>query len=127
MDLLGISTTATAIKDVLGMFFPDKTEKEKMEMAQTFALIQGQLDANKVEASNVSLFTSGWRPSVGWTCSLAFAVQFVVGPLAQWGSTLAGHPVVFPTLDLGTMMPILVGMLGLGYYRTQEKIAGVSK
>ena len=29
-------------------------------------------------------------------------------------SALAGHPIKFPQMDLGTMMPLLFGMLGLG-------------
>ena len=56
-----------------------------------------------------------------------FAVQFVVGPLGEWASALAGHPVKFPQMDLGTMMPLLFGMLGLGAYRTAEKIQGVTR
>ena len=127
IDAIGIGTAIEGVKSLIGMFFPDKTEQEKAEIARVMMTIQGQLDANKVEAASPSLFTSGWRPSVGWTCSAAFAVQFVVGPLVEWGSTLFGHPVKFPNLDLATMMPILIGMLGLGYYRSQEKIAGVTK
>ena len=126
-DVTGLGQAVSAVKDLIGQFFPDKSEEQKAEIAQVITVIQGQLDTNKQEAASASLFTSGWRPSVGWTCSAAFATQFVVGPIAEWGSTLAGHPVKFPTLDLGTMMPILLGMLGLGYYRTQEKIAGVTK
>ncbi len=37
---------------------------------------------------------------------------------------MAGHPVKFPQMDLGTMMPLLFGMLGLGAYRTAEKVRG---
>jgi len=39
---------------------------------------------------------------------------------------LAGHPVKFPTMDTGTMMPLLLGMLGLGGMRTAEKMQGVA-
>jgi hypothetical protein len=48
----------------------------------------------------------------------------VVGPLAEWGASLAGHPVKFPQMDMGTMMPLLFGMLGLGAFRTAEKLQG---
>ena len=51
------------------------------------------------------------------------ADQGVIGPLAEWGSSLAGHPVKFPQMDTGTMMPLLLGMLGLGGLRTAEKLA----
>jgi len=53
-------------------------------------------------------------------------VQFVFGPLAEWGCALYGHPVKFPAMDTGTMMPLLLGMLGLGGLRTAEKIQGVA-
>lgn len=35
-----------------------------------------------------------------------------------------GHPVKFPQMDLGTMMPLLFGMLRLGAYWTAEKMRG---
>ncbi|MFM7571390.1 MAG: hypothetical protein ACKO8O_22215 [Betaproteobacteria bacterium] len=51
-------------------------------------------------------------------------MQFVVGPVGEWVCALAGHPIKFPQMDLGTMMPLLFGMLGLGAYRTAEKVRG---
>ena len=84
---------------------------------------------NKPEAanSNPNPFTFGLRPFIGWVCGAGFALQFVVGPLGEWISMLAGHPVKFPQLDLGTMMPLLFGMLGLGAFRTAEKVQGVAR
>jgi len=100
-----------------------KLELLKLQQNGELALITGQMEINKVEAASSSLFVSGWRPSVGWVCSAGFAVQFIIGPLAEWGAALAGHPVKFPTMDTGTMMPLLLGMLGLGGLRTAEKLA----
>jgi len=104
-----------------------KLELIKLQQSGDLAQIAGQLEINKTEAASSNAFTSGWRPFVGWTCGAGFAVQFVIGPLGEWASTLAGHPVKFPQMDLGTMMPLLFGMLGLGAYRTAEKIQGVTK
>jgi len=103
-----------------------KLELFKMQQSGELAVIAGQLDINKVEAANPSVFVSGWRPFIGWVCGSGFAIQFVVGPLAEWGSALYGHPVKFPQMDMGTMMPLLAGMLGLGAMRTAEKINGVA-
>jgi hypothetical protein len=103
-----------------------KLELMKLQQSGELALIAGQMDINKVEAANPSVFVSGWRPGIGWVCGAGFAVQFVVGPLAEWGSALYGHPVKFPQMDTGTMMPLLLGMLGLGGMRTAEKIQGVA-
>ena len=100
-----------------------KLELLKLQQNGELAQITGQMEINKVEAASSSLFVSGWRPSIGWVCGAGFAVQFVIGPLAEWGSALYGHPVKFPHMDTGTMMPLLLGMLGHGGLRTAEKLA----
>jgi len=103
-----------------------KLELFKLQQSGELAQIAGQMDVNKAEAANPNVFVSGWRPFIGWVCGLGFGVQFVFGPLAEWGSALYGHPVKFPLMDTGTMMPLLLGMLGLGGLRTAEKIQGVA-
>ena len=104
-----------------------KLELLKLQQSGELQQIAGQLQINNSEAQNPNPFVSGWRPFIGWVCGAGFAVQFVVGPLGEWLSMLYGHPVKFPQMDLGTMMPLLFGMLGLGAYRTAEKIQGVAK
>jgi hypothetical protein len=103
-----------------------KLELFKMQQNGELAVIAGQMEINKVEAANPSVFVSGWRPGIGWVCGAGFAVQFVIGPLAEWGSAVYGHPVKFPQMDMGTMMPLMLGMLGLSGMRTAEKINGVA-
>ena len=103
-----------------------KLELFKLQQSGELQQIAQQLDVNKAEAANPNVFVSGWRPFVGWVCGSGFAIQFVVGPLAEWGSAVYGHPVKFPQMDMGTMMPLLLGMLGLGGMRTAEKINGVA-
>jgi hypothetical protein len=103
-----------------------KLELFKLQQSGELAQIAGQMEVNKAEAANPNVFVSGWRPFIGWVCGLGFGVQFVFGPLAEWGSSLYGHPVKFPPMDTGTMMPLLLGMLGLGGLRTAEKIQGVA-
>ena len=103
-----------------------KLELFKMQQNGELAVIAGQMEINKAEATNPSVFVSGWRPGIGWVCGAGFAVQFVVGPLAEWGSAIYGHPVKFPQMDMVTMMPLMLGMLGLSGMRTAEKIQGVA-
>ena len=103
-----------------------KLELLRLQQSGDLAQMTGQLEINKVEAGSASAFTSGWRPAIGWTCGAGFAVQFVIGPIGEWVCAVVGHPVKFPAMDLGTMMPLLFGMLGLGAYRTTEKIKGVA-
>jgi hypothetical protein len=133
MALDPISAMLDIGSKVLDRVLPDpaqqaaaKLELLKLQQSGELAQITGQMDINKIEAASSSIFVSGWRPAIGWICGAGFAVQFVIGPLAEWGSTLAGHPVKFPTMDTGTMMPLLLGMLGLGGMRTAEKMQGVA-
>jgi len=118
---------------VLDRVFPDPAQQAtarlellKLQQSGELTQIAGQMEINKVEAANPSVFVSGWRPAIGWVCGAGFAIQFVVGPLAEWGSAFYGHPVKFPQMDTGTMMPLLLGMLGLGGMRTAEKMQGVA-
>ena len=118
---------------VLDRVIPDPAQQAaarlellKLQQSGELTQIAGQMEINKVEAASSSIFVSGWRPAIGWICGAGFAVQFVIGPLAEWGSALAGHPVKFPQMDTGTMMPLLLGMLGLSGLRSAEKIQGVA-
>ncbi len=113
----------------------DAAKLELLKMQQTGDLAQlnadlqlasGQLKVNEVEAANGSVFTSGWRPFVGWTCGAAFAYKFVLAPFIVLGLTAAGHPISLPVLDFTEMSTILLGMLGLGGMRTLEKVKGVA-
>lgn len=86
-------------------------------------IIELQTKINEVEAQHRSLFVSGWRPSVGWVCSLAFAYHFVAFPIIQ---TL--YPDTnFPVLDTEPLFTVLLGMLGLGGLRTYEKLKDKTK
>jgi hypothetical protein len=123
---------------LIDKWFPSQTEKDKakldlLQMQQNgeFKMWdmlsksdEGQSAVNLEEAKSDSIWKSGWRPNIGWVCGAAFAVQYVVGPLAEWVSALFGHPVKFPTMDLGEILPVLFGMLGLGAYRTYERVKG---
>ena len=126
MDITGLGAVADLANTVINKIFPDKSAEEKAQLALTLTVIQGQFDTNKAEAASPSAFVAGWRPFVGWVCGAGFGIQFVIGPLAEWLSGIAGHPVKVPPMDLGTMMPLLLGMLGLGGMRTTEKINGVN-
>ena len=122
------------VGDVLDRFFPNKEEKEKAareieaKLAEHLAKSDlAQLEVNKQEAAHRSLFVAGWRPFVGWTCGLALFYTYVAQPIAMFVMAQTGDLVQLPHLDLSTMMPVLLGMLGLGGLRTYEKFKGVTK
>lgn len=99
------------------------------ELAQLNADVQlasGQIEVNKVEAANASLWVSGWRPAVGWCCAAAFAFKFIGGPSAFVLSQWFGHPITLPVFDFTEMSTILLGMLGLSVSRTYERVKGVN-
>ena len=122
------------VGDVLDRFFPNKEEKARAareieaRLTEHLAKIDlAQLEVNKAEAASRNIFVAGWRPFVGWTCGMALAYTYVVQPMLIFGLAHFGHQVALPPLDMATMMPVLLGMLGLGGLRSFEKYKGVSK
>ena len=88
--------------------------------------MQGQLEINKAEAESKSFFRGGWRPAVGWVCVIGLFYSFVLRPVLPWIiSTVGFETEPLPPMDMGTLLPLLGGMLGLGGFRTYEKIKGL--
>lgn len=135
LDITGIGSAITGVKDILGMFFPDKTEEEKAKMVQAFELVQlqqradqAQTDVNKVEAASTSIFVSGWRPFIGWVCGSACAWNWIGISILKTILSVAAVKLAIDIqpASLTEMMPVLLGLLGLGGLRTIEKIQGVA-
>lgn len=99
---------------------------EFKELEADLQMALGQLEVNKVEAASGSLFRGGWRPAVGWTCVLGLVYTYLAQPLLTWASGAWQIPAP-PSLDLGDLIILLGGMLGLGGMRTFEKMKGVAK
>ncbi len=112
---------------IVGKIWPDKSAQEQQQLAATLAMIQGQMAVNQAEASNESTFVAGWRPFIGWACGMACVWNWMGLPIAKLGLTLYGHPIALSPADLSEMMPVLMGMLGLGGLHTFERVKGVSK
>ena len=112
---------------LLDKVIEDKDEKNRIAfelstLAERHAteLAKGQLEVNKVEAAHKSLFVAGWRPSIGWCCSLGLLYHVLVAPIA-------GIWVEVPEIDPSLLMTTMTGMLGLGAMRSYEKTRGVSR
>jgi hypothetical protein len=86
-----------------------------------------QLEVNKAEAASGSVFVAGWRPFIGWTCGAACAWNWVGLPLGMFVMAAAGQALEIRPLDLSEMLPLLLGMLGMGGLRTFEKVQGVAR
>lgn len=141
MDITGIGAVADLAKNIIGHFWPDKTEQEKaqlqltlQELVENSALLKGQMDVNAAEANAAAgklgsvgaFFVAGWRPAVGWSCASAFAWSYVLEPMIVAVAGMFGQHIGLPHLDLSGMMPVLLGMLGLGGMRTVEKVKGLN-
>lgn len=129
-----ISSLAGPVESIIGKFVQDKDQKaalaheiatlaEKQANEQALA----QIEVNKVEAAHQSLFIAGWRPSIGWVCSLAMLLNFILIPFINLGLDFAQMGIQLDLIEMETMMPVLLGMLGLGGMRTAEKLKGVQR
>ena len=130
-----INTLVGPVTGLLDKFVEDKDQKAKLAheiatMSDTHAqqALLAQLEINKAEAASGSLFKGGWRPFVGWTCGIAFAYHFVFQPLLIFIFAYIGLETPdLPQFDVGTLLPVLGGMLGIGGLRSYEKTKGLTK
>jgi len=126
-SLTGLGEVAGLATSIIDKIWPDKSEQEKAELAAALALVQGQLAVNQAEAASSSAFVAGWRPFIGWVCGAACAWNWIGLPMAKMGLMLAGYALDLAPADLTEMLPVLMGMLGLGALRTFEKTKGVAR
>ena len=123
---------------VIDRLWPDPAERdaaklELLKMQQSGELAQltadtnlmiEQIKVNQAEAANPSLFVSGWRPAIGWVCGAACGWNWIGLPVVKLALEIYGHPINLAPADLTEMLPVLMGMLGLGGLRTIEKLQG---
>jgi hypothetical protein len=129
-----ITAVTNVVGQVIDRVWPDPAQAaaaklQLLQLQQTgeLAQITGQLDINKAEAANESSFVAGWRPFIGWVCGMGCAWNWIGLPAAKFALSIAGHPVNMSAADLSEMMPVLLGMLGLGGLHSFERVKGVSK
>lgn len=130
-----VNTLVGPVSNILDKFVEDKDQKAKLaheiatmsdKHAQEIAL--AQISVNAAEAASGSLFKGGWRPCVGWVCAIAFFYHFVGQPIIIFIVALAGAEIPpLPEFDMGTLLTVLGGMLGIGSLRTYEKQKGITK
>jgi len=133
MALDPISAALDLGNTLITRIFPDpaqaanaKLELLKLQQSGDLAQMTAQTDINKVEASNLSIFVSGWRPAIGWVCALALAYQYLLKPLAMGILPNFGIAIApLPGLD-DNLWQLMMGMLGMGGLRTMEKMQGVA-
>ena len=123
---------ADAVAKIISLFKVDPTvalqsqaELTKIQLGLQQELIQqvtDQIEVNKVEAASSKTFVAGWRPFIGWICGSAFGYVYIVQPLLGFILAAFHHPVTLPAIDLGGMMPVVLGMLGLAAGQHYENV-----
>jgi hypothetical protein len=113
------------------------TDEERLKIALQdrqieAALMQEQTRTNQAEARHSSIFVAGWRPFIGWVGGFGLAYQFIGYPLLNWAWVFflaqgwippgISSP---PVLEFGELMPLILGMLGVGTMRSYDKARNV--
>ena len=122
-----VSQLVGPVTGLLDKFIEDKDQKgalahEIATMSEKHAheALKGQLEINKVEAAHHSVFVAGWRPCIGWVCALGLFYNVIL-------ANILGIWVDVPEVDTTLLVPVMMGMLGIGAMRSYEKVKGVSR
>ena len=115
------------VASLLDKFIPDADTKQKLAYdiatlaeRQAHEIAIAQIEVNKEEAKG-NWFQAGWRPACAWVCVAGFTVNFLISPLAD------PFGIMIPQADINTMMPVLLGMLGLAGARSFERVKEAGK
>jgi hypothetical protein len=122
-----INLLIPAVAGLLDKVIEDKDERAKLahkiatmsqEMAHENAL--AQIKVNEVQAAHKSLFVAGGRPAIMWICALGLLYNVFIHPILDiW--------LEMPVVNTDILMPVMMGLLGLGGMRTYEKTKGVAR
>ena len=120
IDLLG--KLVQPVGDILDKVIEDKDQKallahEIATMASKHSqeVMLAQLEILKRDAQG-NWFQSSWRPLIGWIAGISLGINYMVAPIAL------GFGFEVPQADMSVMMPLLLGMLGIGGMRSFDKL-----
>lgn len=148
-----IDTIIDGALRLVNKFVPDKMERERIaaeiEKAkqagdlQEFQIFAGldsqQIEVNKIEAANPSLFVSGWRPALGWICVIALGMYYIprfLFGMAFWcvlawksmdASIDSGVLPIMPEMGVADIIGLVTTMLGSSLIRMHEKTKNVAR
>ena len=112
---------------MLDKFIPDKDEANRLahEIAtlaekQAHESALAQIDVNGKQAEHSSAFVAGARPAIMWICALGLLYATFIYPVLDIWFTM-------PQLNTDVLMPVMMGLLGLGGMRSFEKSKGVAR
>jgi len=115
------------VTSILDKVIPDKNQAQKLahEIAtmaekQAHESMMAQIKVNEVQAAHKSLFVAGARPAIMWICALGLFYAVFAYPILDIWFTM-------PELNTDILMPVMMGLLGLGGMRSYEKSKGVAR
>ena len=91
-----------------------------------------QMDINLADAKSTAGGLSGmlqrsWRPLIGMSCALAIFWEFVLSKFILFICGLFQYEVVnIPELEMGTLMPLVMALLGMSGIRSFEKLKKIN-
>ena len=126
----GVGTLAKDIRQAItGELSTEKQAEIEMKLAELESqAMQAQSTINLEEAKSGSLFVAGWRPFIGWIGGFCLAYVAIIEPFFSWIAMVGfGYTGSFPKIDTTITMQVLLGILGLGAYRSYDKAQEPSK
>jgi hypothetical protein len=138
LDITGLGSVFDFGSKIIDKIWPNAEDAAKAKLAMlelqqqgqfkeietALKLAEGQMETNKIEAANQSIFVAGWRPFIGWVCGFALAYNYILMPSIVWVAVAyfpANEIPEMPTLNMTELMTLLFGMLGLGALRSFDK------
>lgn len=97
---------------------------QKMQLDTATAGDANQTQLLLADANSSDKFRAYARPAALWVCVAGLGIQCLAFPLVQWALAAFKPSVVVPTPDFSLLIFNMSGLLGLGGYRTLEKIKG---
>ena len=138
---MAVSGVAGQLLEALDGLFTSDDERNQAKLKMQELLMQPQMSqaiANINAAQHPSLFVAGARPSILWICAIGLGWELLgrqlLGALLVIFSVWAPDPTklieassLLPSLDIEAIMGLIFALLGLGTWRTVEKVKGVAR
>tara|TARA_R100001594_G_scaffold117835_1_gene153076 strand:+ start:990 stop:1403 length:414 start_codon:yes stop_codon:yes gene_type:complete len=137
--MLGKLLGGDIVKNVGGIIDNLHTSEEeknnaKIKLKEIEAQInKAQSDINLADAKSTAGGISGmlqrsWRPLIGMSCALAIFWEFVAKQFLMFLiASFSWETAPLPQLDMGTLMPLVMSLLGMGALRSYEKKNNLTK
>ena len=124
-----------AVGNIVDEIYTSDEEREQAKLAikkVEAELKKRQMDINLADAQSKAGGISGmiqriWRPLIGFSCALAIFWEYVLKQFLMFLiATFNWETKPLPELDMGTLMPLVMALLGMGALRSYEKTKGVN-